>query len=384
MQKHSFVSAALITAALIALAGCGNALHDLHEKDGVQHPAVTFNSATGTLAQRAHFQFAAKTSGVYGNRAEDVTWELEVVSGRAPGAALSADGLLSLRFKDEPGAVLAVTARSVRRPELSVTELVTVEHFFILEGADDDEDVKVFFTNGGPMTGHTANGGVAFDDDDLPAGDWVMEKVVIGTLPGTTTEVLVGRPSGSVGEHGVHLKLNGGGGSYTLEHRTADGDGFIPIGSYAEFQLIYDLANLPNLGKKYKQEAELDLLGDKDGNGTIGAGGLGDTYEEWMRIGNNANRFTGTFDGDNKGLRNIYINESSNYQGLFGATGVGSTISNIHIRSGTVTGGGSNVGGVVGSSLGTLTNCSNGSRVTGGGSYVGGVVGINNTRSASK
>jgi hypothetical protein len=363
---NSIVSAALVFAATLALAGCGNALHDLHEKDGVQHPAVTFDKATGTLVQRGSFKFEATTSGLYGSRAEDVTWDdLKVVSGSAPGAKLSADGELSLRLSDAPGAVLEVTARSVRRPEISDTKFVKVEPFFVLEGVADDEVVTVTFTNTNvnPMTGKTLNDGVVFDQDDLPEGKWVIEKIEIGA-----TTVLIGRPSGSVGEHGVSLAFTGGPGSYTLQHRDPV-DGSIPIGSYAEFQLIYDIANVA--GKSYKQEADLDLLGNKNGDETIG-GTLED--RQWRTIGVNANRFLGTFDGDNKGVRNLYIDKTVHYQGLFGYVGVNSTISNVHIRSGKVTGQ-NYVGGVAGVSLGTITNCSNNSTVTGSGDNVGGVAG---------
>jgi hypothetical protein len=225
------------------------------------------------------------------------------------------------------------------------------------------------------MTGRTAaNGGVAFDQDDLPGGDWVMEKVEIGTAPGTTTEVLIGRPSGSVGEHGVHLKFasGGGAGSYTLEHRPADSSGFIPIGSYDEFQLINDPANLAG---HYKQETDLDLLGDKDGDGTC-------SDQKWAAIGADASRFTGTFDGAEKGITNLYIDETGDYQGLFGYAAAGSTISNVHILSGTVTGA-SSVGGVAGFSLGTITGCVNNGDIDGTGDNIGGVVGYLNGTSAS-
>jgi hypothetical protein len=195
-----------------------------------------------------------------------------------------------------------------------------------------------------------------------------MEKVVIGTGP--STEVLIGRPSGSVGEKGVHLKLNGSAGSYTLEHRPADSGGFIPIGSYAEFQLISTDAG--TLARNYKQEADLDLLGDLDGDGTFGETG----DEEWTAIGDGTNKFTGTFDGDNKDIRNIYINKPSVHtQGLFGYV-MDSTISNVRILSGTVIGN-DGVGGVVAyNKSGRITNCFNSGRVRGN-TGVAGIVASN-------
>jgi hypothetical protein len=271
-----------------------------------------------------------------------------------------------LQLSDTPGAVLAVTARSVRRPEVTSTVEVTVEPFFILQGVDDGEAVTVTFTNGDTRTGVTLNEGVVFDEEDLPGGEWVIEQVEIGA-----TTVLVGRPSGSVVDTPVSLAFTGGPGSYTLVHRPADSEGFVPIGSYDEFQLIYDLTNLPNLAGHYKQEADLDLLGDKDGDGTFGE----TDDEEWTAIGANASRFTGTFDGDNRGITNLYIDENTNhYQGLFGYAEVGSTISSVRILSGMVKGT-TYTGGVVGRSAGTITGCSNSGTVTGTNTNTGGVVG---------
>jgi hypothetical protein len=261
----------------------------------------------------------------------------------------------------------------VRRPELSVTELVTVEHFFVLEGAANNEPVKVHFTDGRlPMTGRTAaNGGVAFDDDDLPAGDWVMERVEIGAGP--STSFLIGRAAGSVREHGVHLKLSGGGVPYTLEHRPADSGGFVPIGSYAELQLIN--ANTASRKGHYKQEADLDLLGDRDGDGVFGEAG----DQELERLGGNSS-FSGIFDGDNKGISNIYMNPGSNNVGLFGVVNRGGAVKNVNIRSGAITGA-ERVGGIVGLlTAGTIENCATNAAVTGTASSntrVGGVVGRN-------
>jgi hypothetical protein len=391
MKQNLSISAAALFAALLALAACGNMIHDLHDKDGMQHTAVTFEQTAYTLVQGGRFQFKAKTGGVYGSHAEDVTWELAVVSGNAPDAKLSADGELSVRLRDAPGAVLAVTARSVRRPEIANTVTVTVAPFFALQGVEDGQAVSVTFTNGKPpMTGTTAGGGVAFDQDDLPGGDWVIVQVEIGT--GTTTEVLIGRPAGSVVERGISLKLNGSGGTYTLQHRPAEG-GVVPIGSYAEFQLIKAPANL---GGTYKQEAELDLLG-KTGVGGIGAN---PDDQNWTPIGGSSPQFQGTFDGDGKDISNLYINRTA-YVGLFGYVGAGGVIKDVRIRSGGVSGtnnvgsvagrnnggtitgcyntgdvsGGSIVGGVVGYNDGTITGCSNAGDVSGTGNYVGGVLG---------
>ncbi len=84
--------------------------------------------------------------------------------------------------------------------------------------------------------------------------------------------------------------------------------------------------------------------------------------------------FQGTFDGAGYAVTGFYINQpESNYQALFGLT-VDATIKNLSV-SGSVTGN-DKVGGVVGSNLGTVTNCYSSVEVNGTGD-VGGVVGSN-------
>jgi hypothetical protein len=140
-------------------------------------------------------------------------------------------------------------------------------------------------------------------------------------------------------------------------------DGYIPIGTYSEFQLINT-----NLTGKYKQEANLDLLD-----------------LEWTPI----SRFGGIFDGDNHTVANLRITGSNSSVGLFGsidasrASPATISIQNVNIISGSVSGH-SCVGGVCGSvtfsvnSISCLiSNCSNASSVSGG-TAVGAVCGLVN------
>ena len=128
----------------------------------------------------------------------------------------------------------------------------------------------------------------------------------------------------------------------------------------------------------------------------------------WTPIGNDAHQYIGTFDGNGKTIKNLYINNTSSdtdYQGLFGY--VSGTVKDLTVsgsvsgdwyvggvvgynNGGTVTGcifsssgsvsGSDHVGGVVGSNNnGTVENCYNTGKVTGSSeySYIGGVVGYN-------
>jgi hypothetical protein len=137
-----------------------------------------------------------------------------------------------------------------------------------------------------------------------------------------------------------------------LHFRPADANGYIPIGSYAEFQLINTAR-----GSKYKQEADLDLM-------NVG----------WSPVGS----FGGTFDGGGHTLANLKINPSgSNNVGLFESVAAGGKLSNIAIVSGSVTGNGNYAGGVCASNSGTITACYNSSSVWGS-IRASGICGVNN------
>ena len=96
-------------------------------------------------------------------------------------------------------------------------------------------------------------------------------------------------------------------------------------------------------GKTIKLTADIDL-GDK----------------EWTPIGTSRNKFAGTFDGQGYTISGLYINTSSQYQGLFGSTAPEAFIQNL-IVTGSVTANGKNyAGGIVGSggnNKTTIRNC---------------------------
>ena len=165
------------------------------------------------------------------------------------------------------------------------------------------------------------------------------------------------------------------------------------IGTAAE---LYWFAQTVNEGD-YDANAELtnditineDVL-DENGNLITGK-----TFTQWTPIGNNSNRYTGTFDGNDKTISGLYYsgnNASGNvYAGLFGCVGSDGEVKNVKVADSnirvTVTTDQNQlfVGGVCASNYGTITNCSNAGTVTGVGgtgegssiAYVGGVCGAN-------
>ncbi|AEF83957.1 GLUG domain protein [Treponema primitia ZAS-2] len=198
------------------------------------------------------------------------------------------------------------------------------------------------------------NANLAFLGDYTGGITAVVEGDLLKSITTDAGIILIGRKATDT----VTLKLNSSG---NLQFRDGvDSSIPIPIGSYAEFQLIRTRVGI---GNNYKQEVDLDLMG-----------------QEWTPVGDNGNRFEGTFDGDSKTISNLDINKSdSDYQGLFGFVYSG-TVKNVRIASGSVTGR-ENVGGVAGYNQGTITACTNTGSVSGS-NYVGGVVGHNYSSSS--
>jgi len=140
-------------------------------------------------------------------------------------------------------------------------------------------------------------------------------------------------------------------------------------------QDLADLATYVNAGngnntsgKFYKMMNDIDLIDYQAGTG-------------WNPIGNNAtaNQFKGNFDGDGFVVKNLKINRSASYQGLFGYTN-GAKIENLGVEDCTVWGA-SYTGGLVGSNNTTpINNCyvtGEVSFLTQTSSYLGGLVGQN-------
>ena len=67
----------------------------------------------------------------------------------------------------------------------------------------------------------------------------------------------------------------------------------------------------------------------------------------WVPIGNETNKYKGTFDGNGKTISNLYINASQRYMGLFGYTYT-STIKNLTLEYANVTNAGYYTGFLVG------------------------------------
>jgi hypothetical protein len=189
------------------------------------------------------------------------------------------------------------------------------------------------------IEGYTGNIEVAYTDG------WTVKSI---KLTGNGKEYLIGRVVDA--NHLIRLKFDASG---DLLFRDAV-NGFIPIGSYAEFRMISG-----NAQNKYRLEADLDLMDV----GWTPIVVTGQTY------------FNGEFDGAGKKISNLRITGSGSNRSLFSRNR--GTIRNVHIVSGTITGTGY-IGGICGANElgGQIISCSNAANVSGT-SMVGGVSGDN-------
>ena len=165
-----------------------------------------------------------------------------------------------------------------------------------------------------------------------------------------------------------------GGGAVSLPSESGEGraleqvNGEYQISTAAELQKFAQRVNNGELA-----DANAVLTANIDLSGICSE----ESDTSWTPIGNEAHRYTGTFDGDGHTISGLYINRSADYQGLFGRVGTGGTVKDLSV-SGNVSGSNS-VGGVVGYNFsGTVTNCAFSGSVSGSNS-VGGVVGWNDS-----
>ena len=98
--------------------------------------------------------------------------------------------------------------------------------------------------------------------------------------------------------------------------------------------------------------------------------------KKFIPIGNSTNSFQGTFDGNDKTITGLYINQTTDYAGLFGYVS-NAEIKNLKMKNCKIDSTGSYVGNFVGYANGaTISNCSaEETEVIGGSSNVGGIVG---------
>ena len=136
----------------------------------------------------------------------------------------------------------------------------------------------------------------------------------------------------------------------------------IPIKTCEELQNIKN-----NLSRNYHLTNNIDCSNTKNWNGGKG----------FDPIGDNINKFTGSFQGDNYVVSDLYINRTDKnyYAGLFGYTSETAHISNLRLKNVNINAW-RVLGGLVGRNEGVITNSSAASTINGN-YFIGGLVGVN-------
>lgn len=128
-------------------------------------------------------------------------------------------------------------------------------------------------------------------------------------------------------------------------------------------------------GEGLKVAADVVNSGDTDINITLD-NDIDLTGIEWTPIGTESRPYTGTFDGNNKTIRGLEINQSgTDNVGLIGYLGSEGKVQNVVLANISVSGA-NYVGGIAGQTDGTVENCSVNGTVTGQ-NQTGGIVGRN-------
>lgn len=147
---------------------------------------------------------------------------------------------------------------------------------------------------------------------------------------------------------------------------------------------------------KIKYREELEYFRDKVNGGKTYEGKMitqiadinlqGSSSNRWTPIGTSDTVvFKGTYEGKKHQIKNLYINTTLNYQGLFGSNA--GTIKNVTIESGSITTSGGKVAGISGYNTGTISGCINKANISSTVGYVeeggclradcGGIAGLN-------
>ena len=159
------------------------------------------------------------------------------------------------------------------------------------------------------------------------------------------------------------------GGEYTYTVSLATARGYIieDDGSYTVYNAdgLMNIAELVNGGK-----TDINITLDKN---------IDLTGKAWTPIGTDYdNSYKGTFDGGGHTITGLTFTTNDEFAGLFGWLNRAGTVKNVVMEGVQITSNqiyGGSIGGVVGSSWGTIENCTVSGNVSGT-VYVGGVVGV--------
>ena len=155
--------------------------------------------------------------------------------------------------------------------------------------------------------------------------------------------------------------------TYTVSLAAAEDPGYTIEGDGSYTVTTDD--GLRNVAKLVNEEGKTDINITLDTDLTLTG--------EWTPIGTESQPYTGTFNGKDKTITGLTVNqEGTNYVGLIGYLGSGGKVQDVVLEGVQITSDNSSgyAGGVAGDSWGTIENCSVSGSVSGT-TFAGGVVG---------
>jgi trimeric autotransporter adhesin len=219
------------------------------------------------------------------------------------------------------------------------------------------------------------------------ANDVAMNTSIANTVAGSSIVLRAdnqGAGTGTVTFGATNtVDLSGAGATIDIYHNptvfgtATDYSSNIISGAFTNYQLVHNAGQLQSidnyLNQSFALARDVDLIslaGANSGTGfqPIGTDALGNLT--------NGTGFTGNFDGQGFTIRNLFINRTTNFVGLFGGV-TGSIIRNVILSGGSVTSAGYRIGSLVGH-LGNATIANSHSSVgvfASAGGDLGGLVG---------
>ena len=208
-------------------------------------------------------------------------------------------------------------------------------------------------------------------------GDWSaigdFTQSITGLTPGTTYYVKAFATNSAGAGYGSQV-------SFTTLTLYSGGTGI--SGSPYQIATLADLQYLSehsaDWSKYFKQTSNIDASATSTWNYN------GSTYDGFSPIGNSSTQlFTGSYDGQDYEISNLYISRTKPYNGLFGYAGGGATFSSIHLIDLNYSNSDADfdyVGGLVGyvesTTASTITNCTSTGEIFGDrglGGLIGGI-----------
>ncbi len=223
----------------------------------------------------------------------------------------------SVATVDQNGKITAVsrgsaviTVKSKVIPEKTASCSVTVKDPVIAEMSENTSVIK----DGTQLSVNVSS----WDEDDVLEWVWSSSNKSIATVD--ETGKVTGFSGGDVTitatlKNDPNIKYTC---SVTVNAMPArDTENNYLIGSRVELDWFRNAVNGGSVSLNAKLTADIDLAGSEE--------------KQWIPIGSSSKKYSGTFDGNGHRITGLYINNSADYQGLFGYIYSGAVIKNITV-----------------------------------------------------